>query len=64
MANRRQGNSDDGMMGCLAIVILAIIAMPIVGVVMMISKEQEKKTIGLILTIIGVVLWIVIGVNS
>ena len=49
---------DDGMMGCLAIVFIGIVAMPLVGVYMLVKGKDEQKGIGLILTIIGVILWI------
>ena len=49
---------DDGMMGCLAIVFIGIVAMPLVGVYMLVKGKDEHKGIGLILTIIGVILWI------
>lgn len=49
---------DDGMMGCLAIVFIGIVAMPLVGVYMQVKGNDEQKGIGLVLTIIGLILWI------
>ena len=49
---------DDGMMGCLAIVFIGIVAMPLVGVYMLVKGKDEQKGIGLVLTIIGLILWI------
>ncbi|MDD3186158.1 MAG: hypothetical protein PHT76_12740 [Anaerostipes sp.] len=49
---------DDGMMGCLAIVFIGIVAMPLVGVYMLVKGNDEQKGIGLVLTIIGLILWI------
>ena len=54
-----QGGSDDSGMGCLVMVILGLIAMPIVGLYMMISgQDSSQKTIGTILLIVGIIIWI------
>lgn len=54
-----QGGSDDSGMGCLVMIILGLIAMPLVGLYMMISgKESSHKTIGAILLIVGIIIWI------
>lgn len=54
-----QGSSDESGMGCLVMIILGLIAMPLVGLYMMISgKDSSQKTIGTILLIIGIIIWI------
>ena len=52
-------NHEDSGMGCLVALVLGLMAMPLVGLYMLIAgKNAGQKTIGLILTIVGVVLWI------
>ena len=54
-----QGGSDDSGMGCLVMIILGLIAMPLVGLYMMISgQDSSQKTIGTILLIVGIIIWI------
>lgn len=62
---RRRRNQEDGMMGCLAIVIIGIIAMPLVGAYLTFSKNstEEKKGLGIVLMILGIIFWIYIGIH-
>lgn len=61
----RKGRSkDDGAIGCLAFALLALFMMPVTGLVMVCSKDSEKKTLGWILLVVGTILWIIIGVGS
>ena len=54
-----QGGSDDSGMGCLVMIILGLIAMPLAGLYMMISgQDSSQKTIGTILLIVGIIIWI------
>ena len=54
-----QGSSADSVIGRLVMIILGLIAMPLVGLYMMISgKESSHKTIGAILLIVGIIIWI------
>ncbi len=55
---RRGNNSNDTGVGCIVAAILGIIAMPIVGLVMALDNDPEKKALGWILTVVGTVLWI------
>lgn len=58
--HHRRGGSDDSGMGCLVMVILGMVAMPLVGLYMMFKGEDDgQKTIGVILTIVGIIIWIV-----
>jgi multisubunit Na+/H+ antiporter MnhC subunit len=41
-------------------VILAIIAMPIVGFFLATSKDQNKHVLGWILVAVGIILWIAV----
>ena len=61
----RKGHSkDDGSTGCLAFALLVLFVMPVVGLMMVCSKDPEKKTLGWILLVVGTILWIIIGVGS
>ena len=47
------------------IVLLAVFALPIVGLIMLLnSKTEENKTLGGVLLAVGIVIWIVLGVVS
>lgn len=61
----RKGHSkDDGSTGRLAFALLVLFVMPVVGLIMVCSKDPEKKTLGWILLVVGTILWIIIGVGS
>ena len=63
MARRGRGGSD--IDGSLAMIILGLIALPIVGLVMMLnSKTEDNKVLGCVLLVVGIVLWIIIGIAS
>ena len=63
MARRGRGGSD--IDGSLAMIILGLIALPIVGLVMMLnSKTEDNKVLGGVLLVAGIVLWIIIGIAS
>lgn len=63
MARRGRGGSD--IDGSLAMIILGLVALPIVGLVMMLnSKTEDNKVLGGVLLVVGIVLWIIIGIAS
>jgi len=63
MARRGRGGSD--IDGSLAMIILGLIALPIVGLIMMLnSKTEDNKVLGGVLLVVGIVLWIIIGIAS
>lgn len=63
MARRGRGGSD--IDGSLAMIILGLVALPIVGLVMMLnSKTEDNKILGGVLLVVGIVLWIIIGIAS
>ena len=46
-------------MGCLVMIILGMVAMPLVGLYMLFKGEDDgQKAIGAILTIVGIIIWI------
>ena len=65
---RRGGNHRRGGVGFdgnIALVLMLIAALPIVGLVKIIKgNTDDEKGLGVILLIIGIVLWIVLAVAS
>ena len=54
-----RGGSDDSGMGCLVMIILGLVAMPLVGLYMLFKGDDDgQKAIGVILTIVGIIIWI------
>ena len=53
----RNKSDNDGIIGCLALIFMIIFFMPIVGAGMLLSKDDEKRGIGLILLIVGLLIW-------
>ena len=61
--NHRRGRV--GIDGNIALVLMLIAALPIVGLVKIIKgNTDDEKGLGVILLIIGIVLWIVLAVAS
>ncbi len=55
----RGSSSDDSGMGCLVMIILAMVAMPLVGLYMAFKgKDDGQKVLGVVLTIVGIIIWI------
>lgn len=58
MSGRRRNNNNDSGLGCLIWVILGIFLMPVVGVYKILTGEtDEDKGIGVIMLIVGLILW-------
>ena len=55
---------DDAALGCVVYLLLIIFFMPIVGLVLVCSKDSQKKPLGWVLLIVGLVLWIAIGAGG
>lgn len=60
MTNRKRDN--DTALGCIVHTILGLLFIPIVGLFLICSKKPEKKNLGWILLIVGVLLWIIFAV--
>ena len=60
----RRGDDSGG--GCLVLLILAIVAMPIAGLYLITKKDGDDgtKAIGWILLILGAVIWIYIALQT
>ena len=63
---RRHHGGDDSGAGCLVAMILALIAMPLVGLYLILKQDgdDETKAIGWILLVVGAVIWIFIMAKS
>lgn len=60
----KRNRDDDAALGCVVYAILGIVLMPVIGLVLVCSKDPEKKTWGWILLIIGLVLLAILGIES
>lgn len=59
MSSNNNGGSE---LSCLAAICLGIVFMPAVGVYLIISEgSSDRKLLGLILTVVGAVIWIVVS---
>ena len=55
--SKNNRNSDSGM-GCVIILVLAVFAMPLVGLYLALAgEEKEQKVLGVILFIVGIIVW-------
>lgn len=62
--HRNRRNNSDGATSALAVVLIALVAMPIFGIYLLTRNNETDKTWGAVLTVLGIVLWIAIGVMS
>lgn len=51
-------SKSSGDLGCLPLVILSIVAMPLVGLYFICSDYTDMKIPGWIMLIVGIILWI------
>lgn len=61
---QRRKNEDEAALGCVVYALLGLLFMPIVGLFLACGKDPEKRTLGWILLVVGIVLWIVLGIGS
>ena len=58
------GGSGGDLYGFLAIIILGIIAMPLVGgYILMTRKDEGSKVLGGVLLVVGFIIWIACGIH-
>ena len=56
--------SGDGIITLLAVILLAIFAMPLVGGYLLISgKDDGRKLLGGALLVVGIIIWIMMGIK-
>lgn len=59
-------DSGSGDMGCLALFLLAVFAMPVVGLYLLIKKDADDgtKILGGVLLVVGLILWAYLSSHS
>ncbi|MBR1478650.1 MAG: hypothetical protein IJ608_11940 [Lachnospiraceae bacterium] len=62
MSGRNNRNLNDGALTFIAVMIVAIFAMPLVGGYLLLSGKN--KALGGALLVIGIIIWVALGVNS
>lgn len=60
---RGHRDENDGPIGCVIILMIAVFFMPVVGIYMIAKGDDTQKGIGIVLTIIGFIIWIYLGVQ-
>ena len=61
----RRNRGDDQVIGCIAMGLLCLIAMPLVGLYLMSRKgDSTAQAIGVILLVVGIILWIAVAAHS
>ena len=61
--SKNNRNNDSGL-GCAVMLMLAVFAMPLVGLYLAASAEEEgERVLGVALLIVGVIVWIKMGVS-
>lgn len=66
MRGRRGGyyGAGGGLIGLLAVMLLAIYAMPFVGAYVLITgKNDSSKLLGGSLLVVGIIIWIAMGIH-
>lgn len=61
--HRHHHHGGDSGIGCIVMLVLGFIALPVVGLVMMCSGDEDQKALGLVILIVGIILWIMVGAN-
>ena len=61
----KNSRNNDGGIGCLAVMVLGVIAMPLVGLYLAVAGEsKEQKIIGVALLIVGIIVYAKFGMLS
>lgn len=63
---RRFGRGRGGLdgSGYIALILMAIVALPIIGIYKIVTGNEDDKAIGTVLLIIGIIIWIIMAVVS
>lgn len=62
MSRQSRNNQDEGIITFVALMLIVVFALPLVGAYFL--TKPEKKTLGIILLVVGLVLWVILGVAS
>ena len=60
VAGRYRRNGEAETLGCLVQLLLLLVTMPFVGLYLLINPNSISKGLGLLLTVLGVVIWIIV----
>ena len=60
MAGRYRRNGGAEKLGCLGQLLLLLVAMPFVGLYLLINPNSMSKGLGIFLTVFGVAIWIIV----
>ena len=60
VAGRYRRNVETETLGCLVQLLLLLVAMPFVGLYLLINPNSMSKGLGIFLTVFGVVIWIIV----
>lgn len=60
VTGRYRRNGEAETLGCLVQLLLLLVAMPFVGLYLLINPNSMSKGLGLLLTVFGVVIWIIV----
>jgi len=62
--NRYCKEGETAGLGCLALILLAIFALPLIGIYRVITGNEEEKATGIGFVIIGIIIWIIMALVS
>ena len=60
MAGRYRRNGETETLGCLVQILLLLVAMPFVGLYLLISPHSMSKGLELLLTVLEIAIWIIV----
>lgn len=60
VAGRYRRNGETETLGCLVQLLLLLVAMPFVGLYLLINPSSMSKGLGLLLTVFEVAIWIIV----
>ena len=60
VAGRYRRNGEAETLGCLVQLLLLLVDMPFVGLYLLINPHSMSKGLGLLLTVFGVAIWIIV----
>lgn len=64
MSRYRRRKDDDAAMGLIVLLLLIVFALPLVGLYYLLQNDPSKRILGTILLIVGIILWIIVGVGA
>lgn len=62
MSRRYRGRGSSDGSGLIALAIIAVVALPVVGLYKIVKGDEDDKALGTVLLVIGLILWIAIAI--